>query len=249
MKRPSLFLLVSLAVIICIGSSFENRSALGLVVETCKINSRVTGSPYPCLKVVQSKDQLSSYAVVREPGQKERTVFVPLADIPGVEDPRLLKAGVPNYFELAWEERAAAVNLRAEGGNPVDFALAINAATWRTQDRLHIHVGCATSRFRAVLRSHSSDISNAQFRPLLNNVGWWVRFYAAADLSTLNPIQAVADGLSGARSNMKNVVIGVFRSETFSSSPGFYVLARVIGASKTTGSAEDMIDPTCRSEK
>ncbi len=126
MKHRRIVLTISLAAIVIIMvSSFASRSALGLVVEACKINSVLTGSPYPCLKVVQAQDPLSSYAVLREPADKERTVLAPLADVPGIEDPRLLTAGAPNYFDAAWKERSDAI--RAGRAPPQDFALAVNA--------------------------------------------------------------------------------------------------------------------------
>ncbi|TCR73194.1 CDP-diacylglycerol diphosphatase [Rhizobium sp. BK376] len=245
MKQRLASLSISLASVVIIASSFQSRSALGLVVEACKINVAITGSPYPCMKVVQDKDPMSSYAVLREPANKERTILAPLADVSGIEDPRLLTVGAPNYFEDAWNERSAAISFRAMGVPPQDFALAINAASWRTQDRLHVHIGCSTPRFRTLLKSHKTEIGGSKFTKLKDS-GWWAKFYAADNLSKLNPLKAVADGVDGALSNMKNVVIGVFASTLPDDQQGFYILARLIGASKSRGSAEDMIDPSCQ---
>src|SRR5882762_8456203 len=113
MKYRLAVLTISLAIAVVIVSSFVSGSALGLVVKACEINSTLTGSPYPCLKVVQAQDPLSSYAVLREPTDKERTILAPLADVPGIEDPRVLAAGAPNYFDAAWRERSAAIGLLA----------------------------------------------------------------------------------------------------------------------------------------
>ena len=245
MKHRPAVLAISLAIAVIIMSSFASRSALGLVVQACEINSTLTGSPYPCLKVVRAQGPLSSYAVLREPADKERTILAPLADVPGIEDPRLLAAGAPNYFDTAWKERSAAISLRAWNVSPQDFALAINPASWRTQDRLHIHMGCETSRFRALLKTNAAEIGSVRFTNLRTNAGWWARFYTADDLSNLNPLKVVADGVDGARSNMKNLVVGVFSSTLPDGQHGFYILARIIGANKSRGSAEDMIDPKC----
>jgi CDP-diacylglycerol pyrophosphatase len=246
MKSRPVILSISLAVAVIIMSSFVSRSALGLVVKACEVNSTLTGSPYPCLKVVQAQDPLSSYAVLREPTDKERTILAPLADVPGIEDPRLLAAGAPNYFEAAWREQSATIGLRAWNGPPQHFALAINAASWRTQDRLHIHMGCETPRFRALLKTHVTEIGSTGFTNLRTKAGWWATFRPADDLSNLNPLKAVADGVDGARSNMENVVVGVFASTSPDGQHGFYILARVSGANKSRGSAEDMIDPKCQ---
>ncbi|MBB4567670.1 CDP-diacylglycerol diphosphatase [Rhizobium leucaenae] len=245
MKHRPVVLSISLVIVVIIMSSFVSRSALGLVVRACEVNSTLTGSPYPCLKIVRAQDPLSSYAVLREPTDKERTILAPLADVSGIEDPRLLAEGAPNYFDAAWRERSAEIGPRAQKGSPQDFALAINAASWRTQDRLHIHMGCETPRFRALLKTHAAEIGSFRFTKLRTNVGWWATFRAADDLSNLNPLKLVADGVDGARSNMKNLVVGVFGSTLPDGQHGFYILARIMGANKSRGSAEDMIDPKC----
>jgi len=246
MKHRPAVLSIFLVIAVIVMSSFASRSALGLVVRACEVNSTLTGSPYPCLKIVQAQDPLSSYAVLREPTDKERTILAPLADVPGIEDPRLLAARAPNYFEAAWREQSAVVGLRARKGPSQDFALAINAASWRTQDRLHIHLGCETPRFRALLKTHATEIGSARFTNLSTKVGWWATFRAADDLSNLNPLKLVADGVDGARSDMKDVVVGVFGSTLPDGQHGFYILARIMGANKSRGSAEDMIDPKCQ---
>ncbi|WP_271023492.1 CDP-diacylglycerol diphosphatase [Rhizobium sp. RCAM05973] len=246
MKHRPAVLSISLVIAVIIMSSFASRSALGLVVRACEINSTLTGSPYPCLKVVQAQDPLSAYAILREPTDKERTILAPLDDVPGIEDPRLLVAGAPNYFDAAWRERSAAIGLHAWKVSPQDFALAINPASWRTQDRLHVHMGCETPRFRALLKTHATEIGSGRFTNLRTKAGWWATFHPADDLSNLNPLKVVADGVDGARSNMKNVVVGVFGSTLSDGRHGFYILARIIGANKSHGSAEDMIDPKCQ---
>jgi CDP-diacylglycerol pyrophosphatase len=245
MKHRLAVLSISLIAAVLIMSSFVSRSALGLVVRACEINSNLTGSPYPCLKIVQSKDRLASYVVLREPADKERTILAPLADVPGIEDPRLLTAGAPNYFEEAWKELST-IDPRTTKASTQNFALAINAASWRTQDRLHIHMGCETPRFRALLKAHATAIESGRFTDLKTRAGWWATFHPADDLSNLNPLQLVADGVDGARANMENVVIGVFGAVSPDGQHGFYILARINEAHKSRGSAEDMIDPKCR---
>lgn len=246
MKHRLAVLSISLAVAVIIMSSFVSRSALGLVVQACEINSTLTGSPYPCLKVVQAQDPLSSYAVLREPTDKERTILAPLADVSGIEDPRLLAARAPNYFDAAWKEQLATIDLRSLTAQPQHFALAINAASWRTQDRLHIHMGCETPRFRTLLKTHAAEIGSVRFTNLRTKAGWWATFQPADDLSNLNPFKVVAEGVDGARSNMNNAVVGVFGATLPDGQHGFYILARINGANKSRVSAEDMIDPKCQ---
>lgn len=241
-RISALFPFLLTVVLVC--SSFQSRDVLGLAVEACKINAGLTGSPFPCMKVVQGAAPLQAYAILREPTDKERTVLVPLADVPGIEDPRLLSADAPNYFAAAWRERRTALSLRAEANGKTEFALAINAVSSRTQDRLHVHIGCVTQRFRAVLKSHELDISSAKFDRIRNNGDWWTRFIAADDLTAINPMKLVASSVEGASHQMKDMTIGVVSSTLRDGRRGFFILARMNQGGKKA-SAEQMINPQC----
>jgi CDP-diacylglycerol pyrophosphatase len=84
--------------------SLDSRTVLGLMLKTCEMNFGLPRA-FPYLKVFIGADPLSSYAVAREPLAYQRTIFSPLSDFTGVEDPRLLIPGAQNYFSVAWNDR------------------------------------------------------------------------------------------------------------------------------------------------
>lgn len=235
--------------VVALTSSFASRSALGLVVDSCKLNVGLTGSAFPCVKVVQEAAPLNSYAILREPTHRERTILTPLADISGIEDKRLVAPGGPNYFADAWKERSVVLGGYPDKDPWQDAALAINAASNRTQDHLHIHMGCVSTPVKMALLSHQSDISPVKFQKINTRLAWrsfWVRFFQADDLSAINPFQVVADGVPEARGNMEDVTIGVVGASGADGRQGFYVLAEVFGYDRTDGSAEELLDAKCR---
>lgn len=250
MRRYRLALLsTGILFVVALTSSFASRSALGLVVDGCRLNAGLTGSAFPCVKIVHEAGLLNSYAILREPTHRERTILTPLADVSGIEDKRLVAAGGPNYFADAWRERAVVLGAYPDKDPWLDAALAINAASNRSQDHLHIHMGCVSMPLKAALASHQADISPVKFQRISTRLAWrsfWVRFFPADDLSAVNPFQAVADGVPGARANMQDITIGVVGASGPGGRQGFYVLAEIFGRDHSYGSAEEVLDPKCR---
>jgi CDP-diacylglycerol pyrophosphatase len=241
--------LASIVLVVALTSSFASRSALSLVVDSCKVSFALTGGAFPCSKIVQSQQPLQAYAILREPAHKERTILTPLAAISGIEDPRLLAAGGPNYFSYAWNERSLVLATHPQKDDWQDAALAINAAANRTQDHLHIHIGCIATRLKSALASRSQDIDAHEFRKIATRTAWrsfWVKFYEAEDLSGINPFQVVADEVRGAREDMQDATIGVVGAAPRNGHKGFYIVAQIYGDDDSYGSAEDLLDPLCR---
>lgn len=249
MQYRRLCLAAGILVVVALASSFASRSALGVVVDSCKLNLAVTGSAFPCLKVVQEQKLLESYAILREPTHRERTILTPLAEISGIEDPRLLAADGPNYFDYAWNERSVVLNGAPRKDPWQDAALAINPAWNRTQDHLHVHIGCVSVPLQSALKAHLADISAIEFKRISTRLHWrnfWVRLIKADSLSAVNPFQLVAEGVPGARGNMENVTIGVVGTVLKTGERGFYILAEVYPTDESYGSAEDLLDAKCR---
>ncbi|WFS25188.1 CDP-diacylglycerol diphosphatase [Rhizobium rhododendri] len=249
MNYRRFFLSASIVVVAVLTSSFASRSALGLVIDSCRFNLSVTGSTFPCLKIVQSPRPLAAYAILREPTHKERTILTPLDAISGIEDPRLMVTNGPNYFDDAWKERSIILDAYPQKDEWLDAALAINAATNRTQDQLHIHIGCVSTRFKFALNGKKDEIDDLSFRKIRTNTPWrsfWVKFYAADNLSDINPFHIVAEDVPGARENMQDIAIGIVGGSSRSGQRGFYILAQLVGDRGFQGSAEDLLDPKCR---
>jgi CDP-diacylglycerol pyrophosphatase len=70
----------------------------------------------------------------------------------GIEDPSLQGPDGPNYFEDAWNARAY---LPVGHQRPIareEVGLGIDYAIVRTQDQMHIHIGCISRDVRQRLQ-------------------------------------------------------------------------------------------------
>ncbi len=219
----------------------SSRAALTTVLKTCELGYDRWGVAFPCLKIVESPLPLSSYAILREPTPARRTIFSPLADISGIEDPRLLEVDAPNYFAMAWNARSITIPTGADHS-----ALAINAAINRTQDHLHIHIGCVLPEVYEALST--SDINNSRFELMKSELAgkfYWVQFLPGESLG-VNPVRSVAEGVPGARQHMAAVTIGVVSGRRPDGTRGFYILANMMTKAPITfAAAEDLLDPRC----
>lgn len=247
MKRL-LFFSLACALVASAAPAIDSRSALTTVLKTCEVSYKLSGGSFPCLKVVEGANPLSSYAVLREPLADQRTILSPLAEIAGIEDPRLLLPDAPNFFAMAWNERALVVPKSRDQWDNV--ALAINASVNRTQDHLHIHMGCLAPDVIKAL--DTAKVSSVDFRRLSVKLGrtiYWARFIPADDLSHINPFKLVADGVFLAHRFMGGVTIGVIGGER-NGKRGFFILANTMGPKPDHyASAESLIDPSCERER
>ncbi len=249
MRFHPVFFSVSLVLVVAVAGAVASRSALGVVVESCRLHAAWTGSPFPCLKIVGAATDLSAYAILREPTHRERTILTPLAAIAGIEDPRLLAPNGPNYFAYAWDERSVVMDGAPSKDPWLDAALAINPAWNRTQDHLHVHIGCVTHDMKSALQAHEAEIDTLEFRKISTRLHWrhfWVKRVRAESLAEVNPFHVVAAEVPGAGNNMGNVGIGVVGAALEGGERGFYILAEVYPTDQSYGTAEDLLDARCR---
>ena len=177
------------------------RSALALVVDSWRVDALITSLSTPCLAVVRPSDPRSGYAILREPLDPKRMILAALGDIPGIEDPLLLPSGSPNFFADAWNERQRL----AKAGPVGTIALAINSKMIRSQDRLHIHIGCLAPSVRDALLPRVAAINPSRFARLnfrLHGRAYWAMRIEADNLDDINPFQLLAKRMPGASANM-----------------------------------------------
>ncbi len=93
-----------------------------------------------------------AYAIVHDTAAGKTGVFMILATVrvTGIEDALVLQKPVRAFFEFGWDALNAYIKR-----NPWDLAMAINNKTVRTQDQLHIHLGCVRDDIRTTL-DHAS---------------------------------------------------------------------------------------------
>jgi CDP-diacylglycerol pyrophosphatase len=125
-----------------------DREALWSVVRTLCIPASYVGARFPCEKVNRSE----GYAIIRSPsGDRLDFVITPTTRVAGVESLVSGLTDYPNLWRIAWRERGL---LQPSSTRPLEWdavALAVNSKSTRSQDQLHIHIGCISSALRAFL--------------------------------------------------------------------------------------------------
>jgi CDP-diacylglycerol pyrophosphatase len=218
--------------------ALSTRDALWhMVNDICRPMQATVGVALPCLKV----DSARGFAVVRAPGDDTRILVVPTRRIIGVESRPLQQEGLPPYWSFAWSERdrVAAGASRPLGWS--DVAMAVNSRRARTQDQLHIHVGCVDARLKRALAPSAwhpaAGWSELDLRPWAGR--YLVKRIGAAGIDA-NLFRMVASEAPGAGAHMTRVGIGVVGVTAADGERGFAVLVN-----NRRGHAEQLIDHDC----
>ena len=163
------------------------RQALLQVVRTCVASHALTGAAFPCLEVNLSNGEETGYAILRPPFGPPDTILTPTRKIAGVEDPWLQMGAAPNYFEAAWNSRAL---IKTEDGLPPpddNVVLVVNSSVLRSQDQLHIHMGCLIPSVK--LRFHSASTTL--------EMDHWTRLKTSSQAPTCGRIRPAAPASRG----------------------------------------------------
>ena len=218
-------------------ANLAGRNALWQVVRLCAFDQTTTGSPRPCLEVDLSGGPDNGFAVLRPPVGEPDTILTPTRRITGLEDPRLEADDTPNYFALAWSARRW---LAAPADDRV--ALAINSSLSRSQDQLHIHLGCIAPSFAASLRAGAlGPRPRVWFRAadMAPGLEFWTYRSGGKDWRDLDPIR-LARQLVGRQSELRRTTLAVAQTAT-----EFVVVALKSRPGGWYASAEDVIDARC----
>jgi CDP-diacylglycerol pyrophosphatase len=219
----------------------SDRNILWQVVSNlCVRGEQTAAMAFPRQRV----DLEKGFALIK--AGRAHLLLIPTARIEGIESPELLAQGTPNYWEYAWEARN---RLDKVGGDQLTrdkIGLAVNSPQGRTQDQLHIHIGCLRPGVRAALQVDEPDISRA-WSKLPFAIGGDEYRIMRVDGDTLgaaNPFNLLADGIPGARGDMASQTIVVAGASFRDGGTGFYVLAaRSRGDSPAVG--ERLLDYQC----
>lgn len=227
----------------------SDRDGLWAVVhDICLPAYQNIGVAFPCSEVNIAKGLDRGYAVLRAPSSITHVIVVPTIRISGIESPALLKENAPNYWEAAWGARHF-VEDGAGRRLPRDkIGMAINSATTRSQDQLHIHVTCVAPVVVNFLRRHQEEIRGVWSflrYPLLGR-----RFAAmkveSDDLVNVDPFKLLAHSLPSGKFSMGGQTLAVIGTTFADGKSGFFILTN--GAellSRATISAEALLDRKC----
>jgi CDP-diacylglycerol pyrophosphatase len=184
----------------------SDRGALWRVIQSCVADHALTGASFPCLDVMSGGKE-RGYVVLSSLANSD-LILAPTTKISGIEDPRLQSLEAPNYFEDAWSAR---VFLTAGHKIPLahdDVALAVNSRESRSQDQLHIHIGCLSGETKQTLASLGLQLPEDRWvrigQPMtvgkgLHAAGFWGRRVARESLAEVNPFRLAAEALTTAK--------------------------------------------------
>ncbi|MDR5739770.1 CDP-diacylglycerol diphosphatase [Caballeronia sp. LZ016] len=196
----------------------------------------------PCAEV----DLAGGYAVLKDIVGVAQYLLIPTARVSGIESPELLAADAPNYWRDAWKARRY-VDDALRRPLPRDrVSLAINSASGRTQNQLHIHIDCLAADVAEALHEAGPGIG-AEWTPLpmrLRGHRYRAMRIDDADLSHTDPFRLLAATLARegrAMGDQTLLLAGAFRRD---GAPAFYLLNDQVGFGDWA-SSEELQDHTC----
>jgi CDP-diacylglycerol pyrophosphatase len=241
--RAALAVAVGLAVLPAPAASSVRDALWQVVGGLCLGNQRLTASPAPCSYVDPDK----GFALLR--AGAAHYLLVPTVPIPGIESAELLAAAAPNYWAFAWQSRSY---LTDAVGAPLPrsvIGMAVNSAEARTQDQLHIHIGCLRRDVVAALRRFEGAGTAATARPvLLGGHRYSVARLAGETLGEANPFKLLAASSPAARDDMGGETLAVAGATFADGQSGFYLLSRR-SRGKDVAAAEDLLDYRCKAAR
>lgn len=215
-----------------------DREALWSVVGTLCLPASYVGLSFPCTRLRRDK----GYAVLRSPARNGSSfIITPLVPVPGVESVGDAPESVRKLWLSAWEERHLLEEAANRKLNWSDVVLAVNSKATRSQDQLHIHIGCIDGALRDFLAAEppSAEKNWQVARPAAMNVGFFVRLLPAEAMKG-DLFKMVFDEIPGARPQAERQTIAV-AGVTRGSWRGFALIAPL-----QTVSAEEFLARDCR---
>ncbi len=248
-KRDGLAVLAGFA-IFCISlgqAQASNPDALWNIVNgQCLRHQIELGNPLPCAQIDLRPG--AGFAVLKDSIGIAQFLVIPTMRISGVESPKLLATGSPNYWSYAWQARADVEDRLHRKLARNQVSLAINSAYGRTQNQLHIHVDCVRPDVDQILRQHLSKIGK-RWAPLgfrLENHPYWAMRIIGSTLGTNNPFKLLAEGVPAAREHMDRQTLVLIGATFKDGKEGFILLADHVDLDNDDhASGEELQDHDC----
>jgi CDP-diacylglycerol pyrophosphatase len=225
-----------------------DRLALWQVVRACVADFKLTSAPFPCLEVNLSGGEARGYVILRPPLLHDM-ILSPTREIVGLEDPFLQSPDAPNYFDAAWRARSL---LKGAGGRQPghdEVALVVNSAVIRTQDQLHVHVGCLRPFVRRAIAAaapHAPIGELEQLSTIFPHQTFWGWRVGGTDLAEVNPFRLAGEALADKVGDLRKATIMV-AGVRVAGEDGFLILATYAGAPHSWWAvgSDDLLDPRC----
>jgi CDP-diacylglycerol pyrophosphatase len=215
-----------------------------IVLDHCVPRAEASGESKPCLNV----DLLGRTVVLKDRDGATQVLLLPIENLTGIEDKRVLAPDAPNYFAAAWASRHLVEDL---AGKPIprdEIGLSINSMYGRSQNLLHIHVDCIRADVRQALKDNDGKIG-PRWAPLdVDLVGHRYRAMRldGDDLAPRNPFRLLAEGDPEAAADMSRETLTVAGAVFPDGKPGFYLLSdRASVTGMDAASSSSLLDHDC----
>ena len=215
-----------------------------IVNGSCVPHQQETGDPAPCSLV----DLQHGFSLLKDINGVAQFLLIPTQRIGGIEDPGILAAGVPNFWDAAWRNRGL-VEARLHAALPREaMSLAINSSVGRTQDQFHIHIDCVRPDVRDAIAAHIDAIgpSWSPFPVPLAGHSYRAMRIGQESLDGIDPFRLLVDADAKAREDLGLHTL-VLVGATFPDGAKGFVLfddrANLMAGDRASG--EQLQDHTC----
>ena len=225
-----------------------DRLALWQVVRACVADFKLTGAPFPCLKVDLSGGEARGDVVLRSLLAHDM-ILAPTRKIAGIEDPFLQSTDAPNYFDAAWRARSFLEGADGRAPEREAIALVVNSAVVRIQDQLHIHVGCLVPSARRALAAAAPEVPIgewARIGAVIPHTTFWGTRIRGSGLSDVEPFRLAAEAFADKVKDRGDLMI-IVAAVAVEGDDEFLILAsyaKAPGAWWPVG-AGDLLGPDC----
>jgi CDP-diacylglycerol pyrophosphatase len=195
--------------------------------------------PAPCLSVSATGEASVGFAVLADRKGGAHFLLIPTQTIRGIESPEARAPGALNYFDAAWASRDVLARAIGRAVPRTAVGLAVNQVHARSQDQLHIHIGCMRAEVAEALRLQAEAIGPDW--QSIELAGWP---YAAMRImgerpGLANPVRLLAGYLQSVDKSMEDFTL-LLSGMRFREGPGFVLLA-----GNAVPGAELLLDSTC----
>ena len=227
-----------------------HRQMLWQVIQICVANAELFGAAFPCRQIDLAGGKERGYVIVKPPLINDMIV-APTRSVAGVEDVFLQSDDAPNYFAAAWRARSLLVG---RGGREPDWdevGLVVNPVMIRSQDQLHIHIGCILPRVQKALTIVAPQVPVATWARLpevVPHIAFWGTRVAKSNLEGVEPFRLAAEALSDKMTERGRITIMV-AGVRVAGADQFLILASYAGAPHSWWpiGSEELLDMRCRS--
>ncbi|HEY9345918.1 MAG TPA: CDP-diacylglycerol diphosphatase [Inquilinus sp.] len=213
-----------------------------IVSEQCVPEAQSGAAANPCSRV----DLDEGYVVFKDRNGIGQYLLMPTRHIDGIESPELVEPGAPNYWRDAWDarfylEQAIGMSLKRE-----EIGLAVNSASGRSQNHLHIHIDCMQPQVTAALAALKTLIGE-QWTDLpmpLPGHSYRARLIVDATLRETDPFQLLFADIQQRGEAMADQTLLLTGTSLADGRPAFILLNDSVEPGDNAA-AEELLDHSC----